>query len=125
MRGRRVIARDARGVLNVATGGGEKMGAWHAEGSRLTSLVRWEEGADPESLSYVPIEFEPPGSEHKRKGLARASESLIRKIEKIGIRELVRLGLGRRILEQIIRRELVNAETLREYESRIRAQTRR
>jgi hypothetical protein len=26
---------------------------------------RWEEGAELESLSYVPIEFEPPGSEHK------------------------------------------------------------
>src|SRR5262249_41644735 len=46
---------------------------------------RWEEGAELESLSYVPIEFEPPGSEVKRDELARASESLIRKIKRIGI----------------------------------------
>jgi hypothetical protein len=66
---------------------------------------RWEEGDELESLSYVPIEFEPPGSEQKRNELARASENLIRKIKKIGIRELMRSGLGRRILEKICRRQ--------------------
>jgi hypothetical protein len=81
---------------------------------------RWEEGAELESLSYVPIEFEPPGSKCEQNQLARASERLIRKIRKIGIRKLVRFGLGRRILEKICRRELVNADTLREYEQRIR-----
>ena len=73
-----------------------------------------------ESLSYVPIEFEPPGSAHKADELVRANESLIRKIKKVGIRELIRLGLGRRILEKICRRQPVNADTLREYEQRIR-----
>ena len=79
-----------------------------------------EEGAELESLSYVPMEFEPPGSEHKPTQLVRASESLIRKIKKIGIRELARRGLGRRILEKICRRQHVNADTLREYDQRIR-----
>jgi hypothetical protein len=81
---------------------------------------RWEEGAELESLSYVPIEFEPPGGEQKPKQLVRASESLIRKIKRIGIRELMRSGMGRRILEKICRRQHVNADTLREYEGRIR-----
>jgi len=82
---------------------------------------RWEEGDELESLSYVPIEFEPPGSEHKRKELARASESLIRKIKKIGIRELIRYDLGRRILEKICRQQHIPSDTLREYEQRIRS----
>jgi hypothetical protein len=81
---------------------------------------RWEEGAELDSLSYVPIEFEPPGNEFKRNELAVATESLIRKVKKIGIRELMRSGLGRRILEKICRRQPVNAATLREYEQTIR-----
>jgi hypothetical protein len=52
---------------------------------------RWEEGVDLESLSYVPMEFESPGSESMQNQLARASERLIRKIKKIGIRELARI----------------------------------
>jgi hypothetical protein len=80
---------------------------------------RWEEGDEFESLSYVPVEFEPPGSEQERNELARARESLIRRIRRIGIRELVRFGLGRRILEKICRRELVKPGTLREYERKV------
>jgi hypothetical protein len=81
---------------------------------------RWEEGADLESLSYVPMEFESPESEPRRNELASASESLIRKIKRIGIRKLMRYGLGRRILEKICRRQYVNVDTLHEYEQRIR-----
>jgi hypothetical protein len=81
---------------------------------------RWEEGDDLESLLFVPVEYEEPGLEAEDASLARASERLIRMIKKIGIRKLVRFGLGRRILEKICRRELVNADTLREYEQRIR-----
>ena len=81
---------------------------------------RWEEGAELESLSYIPIQFEPPGGEQKPTQFVRASESLIRKIKKIGIRELIRLGMGPRILEKIRLRQPVNAITLREYERRIR-----
>lgn len=80
---------------------------------------RWEEGADFESLSYVPVEFEPPGTEHNANELVRASESLIRRIKKIGIRELIRSGLGRRILEKICRRELLDLSTLHEYEKMV------
>jgi len=80
---------------------------------------RWEEGDELESLSYAPIEFKPRGTEQKRGELARASESLIRKINKIGIRKLVRVGFGRRILEKIRRREAINNSTLQEYEQRI------
>jgi hypothetical protein len=82
---------------------------------------RWEEGDELDSLSYVPIQFEPPGSEHQRTQLARATESLIRKIRKIGIRVLVRTGLSRRMLEKIQRRELVPILTLREYEKMVKA----
>jgi hypothetical protein len=52
--------------------------------------------------------------------LVRASERLIRMIKKIRIRRLVKFGLGRRILEKICRPELVNADTLHEYEQKIR-----
>jgi len=80
---------------------------------------RWEEGDDLESLLFKPIEFEPPGSEQKTNELAQASDRLIRRIKKIGIRALVKGGLGRRILEKICRRELVPVVTLRGYERRI------
>jgi hypothetical protein len=68
---------------------------------------RLEEGDELESLSYVPVEFEPPGPEQKRGELVHASETLIRKIRKIGIRALVRFGLSRRTLENICRRQLI------------------
>ena len=45
-----------------------------------------------------------------------ASEKLIRKIKKVGIRKLVRLGFERRILEKICRRESLRLSTLHEYE---------
>jgi hypothetical protein len=87
---------------------------------------RWEEGDDLESLMYVPVEYEQPGERSEDPRLARASESLIRKIKNIGIRELVRFGLarrircGRRILEKICRRELVDRSVLHECERMVR-----
>jgi len=81
---------------------------------------RWEEGGEFESLSYVPLEFEPLGSLRRRNELARAPESLIWKVKKIGIRELIRYDLGSRILEKICRRQHIPSDTLREYEQRIR-----
>ena len=86
---------------------------------------RWEEGDDLESLMYLPVEYEEPGQEATDPRL-RASERLIRKIKKIGIRKLVRFGLarrircGRRILEKICRRELVDRSVLRECERMVR-----
>jgi hypothetical protein len=83
---------------------------------------RWEESDDLESLVYVPVEYEQPGQEPENQTLTRASERLIRTIKDIGIRELVRFGLarrircGRRILEKICRRELVDRSVLRECE---------
>jgi hypothetical protein len=84
---------------------------------------RLEEGDELESLSYVPIEFEPPGSKGSADHLVRASESLIRKVKKIGLRELVRFGCGRRTLEKIWRRELINQSTLCEHEQKVREYT--
>jgi len=69
----------------------------------------WKDGIVPLLLSRFPDatpEKEPPGSGRQKKELARASESLIRKIKKIGIRRLVRFGLGRRILEKLCRQVL-------------------
>jgi hypothetical protein len=81
---------------------------------------RWEEGDDLESLMYVPMEYEQPGEQGEDPNLTRASESLIRKIKNIGIRELVRFGLARRILERICRRELLDRSMLREYDQKVR-----
>jgi hypothetical protein len=87
---------------------------------------RWEEGDDLESLMYVPREYEQPGEESEDQSLMRASERLIRKIKDIGIRELVRFGLarrircGRRILEKICRRQLLDHSTLRDYDRMVR-----
>lgn len=81
---------------------------------------RWEEGDDLESLLSVPLEYEQPGEQAEDQSLTRASERLIRLIRKIGIRKLVRFGLGRRILGKICRREVLNCSTLREYEKVIR-----
>jgi hypothetical protein len=80
---------------------------------------RWEEGDDLESLEFVPVEYEMPGAKRKDTQLVPASDRLIRMTKKIGIRRLVGFGLVRRILEKICQRELVNAETLREYEQKI------
>jgi hypothetical protein len=81
---------------------------------------RWEEGDDLESLLFVPLEYEQPGERADDPSLTRASERLIRRIKKIGMRRLVNFGLGRRILEKICRRELVNVATLREYDRLVR-----
>ncbi len=77
---------------------------------------KWEEGDDLESLIYEPIEYESPDSPRVLADHALASEKLIRKIKKVGIRQLVRLGFGRRILEKTCRGEPVRSSTLREYE---------
>ena len=55
---------------------------------------RWEEGDDLESLMYAPVEYEPPGEQAENTRLVLPSERLIRKIRKIGIREVVRFGCG-------------------------------
>ena len=81
---------------------------------------RWEEGDDLESLLFVPLEYEEPGQEAEGTNLVRASERLIRTIRDIGIRELVRFGLGRRILDKICRRELVSPRIQSEYMQLIR-----
>jgi hypothetical protein len=81
---------------------------------------RWEEGDDLESLLFVPVEYQQPGEQAEDPNFTRASERLIRLIKKIGIRKLVRSGLGRRMLEKICRRELVNLATLREYDRLVR-----
>lgn len=89
---------------------------------------RWEEGDDLESLRYVPVEYEQPGEQQERAQdprLARASERLIRKIKKIGIRELLRIGCSRRILEKICHREPIPVSTLNEYERRARECTKK
>ncbi len=80
---------------------------------------RWEEGDDLESLLFVPVEYKQPGEQPEDPSLARASEQLIRLIKKIGVRELIRFGLGRRVLEKIYRRTLLPVATLRGYERRI------
>jgi len=67
------------------------------------------------------VEYEQPGEQAQDPRLTRASERLIRLIKTNGIRKLVRFGLGRRNLEKICRRELVNVATLREYERMVRA----
>jgi hypothetical protein len=81
---------------------------------------RWEEGDDLESLLFVPVEYEQPGHEAEGATFVRGSERLIRSVRNIGIRELVRFGLGRRILEKISRRKPVDGEKLRHCEARVR-----
>jgi hypothetical protein len=51
--------------------------------------------------------------------MAKPKESLVRKIKKIGVKELVRFGCGERILKKICRRELVRTDTLNEYERKV------
>ena len=83
---------------------------------------RWEEGDDLESLLYQPVEFERNAAEKtSQDGKIRASERLIRKIKKIGLRKLVRFGCRRRILEKICRRELVGFSSLHECKRKVQA----
>jgi hypothetical protein len=81
---------------------------------------RWEEGDDLESLLFVPVKYEEQWEEPENTGLVLPSERLIRKIKKLGIRQLVRFGLSRRKLDKICRRELITIATLREYERMVR-----
>jgi len=81
---------------------------------------RWEEGDDLESLRHQSIEYEAETATITPNGHSQASEALIRQIKKIGIREMMRFGCGRRTLKRICRREHVNDYTLHEYERVIR-----
>jgi hypothetical protein len=81
---------------------------------------RWEEGDDFESLRRQPIEYEPKAMRVPAGNQSKASEALVRQIKKIGIRELIRFGCGRRTLAKICRRESVNDSTLHEYERVLR-----
>jgi hypothetical protein len=51
--------------------------------------------------------------------MAKPKESLIRKIKKIGVKELVRSGCGERILKKTCRRALMRTDTLNEYERKV------
>jgi hypothetical protein len=84
------------------------------------SIRSWEEGDDLESLLFVPVEYEQPGEKQMPAHFARASERFIRKIKRIGIRELVRCGCSRRILGKICRREEVSMSALNECVGRVR-----
>ena len=79
---------------------------------------RWEEGDDLDAMRQTPIEYTRKAS-RGRDTLIQPSPSLGRTIRTLGIRRLIRQGFGRRIIEQISRRELVKASTYREYERRI------
>lgn len=75
----------------------------------------WEEGDDLESMRREPTDYDREKRDVSSEGTAKPKASLIRKIKKIGVRELVRLGCAERILESICRRELVRTDTLNEY----------
>jgi hypothetical protein len=79
---------------------------------------RWEEGDDLDAMRQTPIEYTRKAS-RAREPLVQPSLSLSQSVKKIGIRKLIRQKFGRRIIEQISRRELVKASTYREYERRI------
>lgn len=81
---------------------------------------RWEEGDDLDSARQRPIEYEPAAAKGSREATSIPSEALSRLVKDTGIRKLMRLGCGRRILEKIRRRQPVKTSTLLEYESRIR-----
>jgi hypothetical protein len=76
---------------------------------------RWEEGA----IRQRPIEYQALRS---KTGDATAipGGALSRLVKRIGLRKLMRQGLGRRILQKIWRQEPVKVSTLREYERAIR-----
>ena len=75
-------------------------------------------------MRQTPIEYTRRVS-RAREPLVQPSLSLSRTVRNIGIRKLIRQGLGRRIIEKISRRELVKASTYREYERRIEEYARR
>jgi hypothetical protein len=80
---------------------------------------RWEEGDDLDAMRQTSIEYTRRASRAARGPLMQPSLSLSQSVRNIGIRKLIRQGLGRRIVEKISRRELVKASTYREYERRI------
>ena len=75
-------------------------------------------------MHQTPIEYTHRATRaHER--LVQPSVSLNRLVRNIGIRKLIRQGFGRRIIEEISRRELVKTSTYREYERRIEEYARR
>jgi hypothetical protein len=80
---------------------------------------RWEAGDDFESLQRRPIEYTLTGMNDETMGQSQPNETLVRKIRNIGIRELMRAGLSRRILQKFCRREFISDSNLQEYEARI------
>jgi hypothetical protein len=80
---------------------------------------RWEEGDDLDAIRQRPIEYL---AIRAKSGDATAipGGALSRLVKKIGLRKLMRQGLGRRILQKIWRQEPVKISTLREYERAIR-----
>jgi hypothetical protein len=85
---------------------------------------RWEEGDDLDAMHRTPIEYTHRVS-RAREPLIQPSLSLSQLIRKIGIRKLIRQGFGRRIIEKISRRELIQPSTYRDYEQRIEEYARR
>jgi hypothetical protein len=61
-----------------------------------------------DSARQRPIEYEPTTANCSREATSKSSKALSRLVKKIGIRELMRFGCGRRILEKICLREPVN-----------------
>ncbi len=55
---------------------------------------QWEEGDSFEAVTFEPVEYRGPDSPEVRDDRPIASEKLIRKIKKMGVRKLVRLGLS-------------------------------
>jgi hypothetical protein len=79
---------------------------------------RWEEGDDLDAMRQTPIEYTRRAI-RAREPLVLPILSLSQLVRKVGIRRLIRQGFGRRIIEEISRRELVKASTYRDYERRI------
>jgi hypothetical protein len=103
---------DTRGLLqraHIAAGEFHRIGK---EGDR-----RWEEGDDLESTRFESTDYD--RDKVSTEGMAKPKESLVRKIKKIGVKELVRFGCGERILKKVCRRELVRTDTLNEYERKV------
>jgi hypothetical protein len=70
-------------------------------------------------VRFRPIEYDQEPPKRTRYATAVSSKALAREVKRIGIRELMRFGCGRRTLQKICRRELVRATTVAEYESMI------
>jgi hypothetical protein len=103
---------DTRGLLqrtHIVAGKFHRIGK---EGDQ-----RWEEGDDLESIRFESTDYD--RDEVSTEATAKTKESLVRKIKKIGVKELVRFGCGERILKKICRRELVRTDTLNEYERKV------